>query len=388
MNVGMVYLDNSATTRTDPEVIRVMADVMEKVYGNPSSLHGIGDKAHRLIGEAREAVARTLGVQPREIVFTSGGTESNNLAIKGVAEQFRNRGRHLITTEVEHPSVYQAFRQLEERGWRVTYLPVDRLGRVSEEDVEKALTEDTVLVSVMHVNNEVGTIQPVEAIGRVLRSKPKVIFHVDAVQAFGKLELDPVRWGVDLLSISGHKFHGPKGVGALYIREGLRLTPLLAGGGQEGGLRSGTENVPGIAGLAKAAILAQQRRETVRQWQRWKEELIQAVTSRLEGVVVNGDTTTEGGAPHILSLSFPGLKSEVIVHALEQEKVFVSSKSACSSKKETPSRVLTAMGLDDRTAIGSIRISMGYDTVESDIRQCAQALIRVIPELQRVMKGR
>lgn len=384
----MVYLDNSATTRTDPEVIRVMADVMEKVYGNPSSLHGVGDKAHRLIGEAREAVARTLGVQPREIVFTSGGTESNNLAIKGVAEQFRNRGRHLITTEVEHPSVYQAFRQLEERGWRVTYLPVDRLGRVSEEDVEKALTEDTVLVSVMHVNNEVGTIQPVEAIGRVLRSKPKVIFHVDAVQAFGKLELDPVRWGVDLLSISGHKFHGPKGVGALYIREGLRLTPLLAGGGQEGGLRSGTENVPGIAGLAKAAILAQQRRETVRQWQRWKEELIQAVTSRLEGVVVNGDTTTEGGAPHILSLSFPGLKSEVIVHALEQEKVFVSSKSACSSKKETPSRVLTAMGLDDRTAIGSIRISMGYDTVESDIRQCAQALIRVIPELQRVMKGR
>jgi cysteine desulfurase len=384
----MVYLDNSATTRTDPEVIRVMADVMEKVYGNPSSLHGIGDKAHRLIGEAREAVARTLGVQPREIVFTSGGTESNNLAIKGVAEQFRNRGRHLITTEVEHPSVYQAFRQLEERGWRVTYLPVDRLGRVSEEDVEKALTEDTVLVSVMHVNNEVGTIQPVEAIGRVLRSRPKVIFHVDAVQAFGKLELDPVRWGVDLLSISGHKFHGPKGVGALYIREGLRLSPLLAGGEQEGGLRSGTENVPGIAGLAKAAILAQQRRETARQWQRWKEELIQAVTSRLEGVVVNGDTTTEGGAPHILSLSFPGLKSEVIVHALEQEKVFVSSKSACSSKKETPSRVLTAMGLDDRTAIGSIRISMGYDTVESDIRQCAQALIRVIPELQRVMKGR
>jgi cysteine desulfurase len=388
VNVGMVYLDNSATTRTDPEVIRVMADVMEKVYGNPSSLHGIGDKAHRLIGEAREAVARTLGVQPREIVFTSGGTESNNLAIKGVAEQFRNRGRHLITTEVEHPSVYQAFRQLEERGWRVTYLPVDRLGRVSEEDVEKALTEDTVLVSVMHVNNEVGTIQPVEAIGRVLRSRPKVIFHVDAVQAFGKVELDPVRWGVDLLSISGHKFHGPKGVGALYIREGLRLSPLLAGGEQEGGLRSGTENVPGIAGLAKAAILAQQRRETARQWQRWKEELIQAVTSRLEGVVVNGDTTTEGGAPHILSLSFPGLKSEVIVHALEQEKVFVSSKSACSSKKETPSRVLTAMGLDDRTAIGSIRISMGYDTVESDIRQCAQALIRVIPELQRVMKGR
>jgi cysteine desulfurase len=384
---AMIYLDNSATTRTDPEVIRVMVDVMEKVYGNPSSLHGIGAKAHRLVEEAREAVARTLGVRPREIVFTSGGTESNNLAIKGVAEQFVNRGRHLITTEVEHPSVYQAFRQLEERGWRVTYLPVDRLGRVSAEDVERALTDDTVLVSVMHVNNEVGTVQPIEEIGRILKSRPKVVFHVDAVQAFGKVELNPTRWGVDLLSLSGHKFHGPKGVGVLYVRESLRLNPLLAGGGQEDGFRSGTENVPGIAGLAKAAILAQQRREKARKWQRWKEELIQEVTSRLEGVVVNGDTTAEGGAPHILSLAFPGLKSEVIVHALERENVFVSSKSACSSKKETPSRVLTAMGLDDRTAIGAIRISMSHETLESDIQQCARALIRVIPELQRVMKG-
>lgn len=382
----MVYLDNSATTRTDPEVIRVMVDVMEKVYGNPSSLHGIGAKAHRLLEEAREAVARALGVHSGEIVFTSGGTESNNLAIKGVAEQFQNRGRHLITTEVEHPSVYQAFRQLEERGWRVTYLPVDRLGRVSEKDVGKALTEDTVLVSVMHVNNEVGTVQPIEEIGRILKSRPKVIFHVDAVQAFGKVELEPARWGVDLLSLSGHKFHGPKGVGVLYVREGLRLTPLLAGGGQEGGLRSGTENVPGIAGLAKAAILASQRKEKARQWQKWKEELIREVTSRLEGVVVNGDVTPEGGAPHILSLAFPGLKSEVIVHALEKEEVFVSSKSACSSKRETPSRVLTAMGLDDSAAIGAIRISMSHQTVESDIRQCARALIRVIPELQRVMK--
>lgn len=383
-----VYLDNSATTRTDPEVIRVMVDVMEKVYGNPSSLHGIGAKAHRLVEEAREAVARILGVKPREILFTSGGTESNNLAIKGIAEQFRNRGRHLITTEVEHPSVYQAFRQLEERGWRVTYLPVDRLGRVSEQDVEKALTDDTVLVSVMHVNNEVGTIQPIEAIGRILKSRPKVIFHVDAVQAFGKVEVNPTRWGADLLSLSGHKFHGPKGIGVLYVREGLRLSPLLAGGGQEAGYRSGTENVPGIAGLAKAAILAHQKREMAHQWQRWKERLIQEVTTRLEGVVVNGDTTPAGGAPHILSLSFPGLKSEVIVHALEREGVFVSSKSACSSKKETPSRVLTAMGLDDRTAVGAIRISMSHETVESDIKRCAQALIRVIPELQRVMKGR
>ncbi|MBN2908457.1 cysteine desulfurase [Polycladomyces sp. WAk] len=382
----MAYLDNSATTRTDDQVVRVMVEVMNNIYGNPASLHGLGAKAERLVTQAREATARTLGVSPGEIVFTSGGTEGNNTAIKGVAFQYRDRGRHLITTRVEHPSVYGVCKQLEEWGWRVTYLPVDAYGRVRPEDVETAITDETVLVSVMHVNNEVGTIQPIAEIGALLKRHPKVLFHVDAVQSFGKMEVRPKEWGVDLMTLSGHKFHGPKGVGCLYVREGVSLAPLLTGGGQEGGLRSGTHNVPGIAGFAKAALLAKERQpEAVRRWSRWKADLIEQVMSRVEGVRVNGDPSHEGGAPHIVSFSFPGLRSEVIVHALEEENVFVSSKSACSSKGEKPSRILLAMGLDPTAAVGSIRISMGYHTTEEEVERCARALCQVIPRLQKIM---
>nr|WP_229751979.1 cysteine desulfurase family protein [Marinithermofilum abyssi] len=383
----MVYLDNSATTRPDPEVIRVLSDVMENIYGNPSSLHGLGGKAERLVKQAREAVAKTLGVSPKGIVFTSGGTESNNAAIKGAAFQYQNRGRHLITTEVEHASVYEVCRQLQELGWKVTFLPVDVQGRVRPEDVEKALTSETVLVSVMHVNNEVGTVQPVQAIGSLLQAYPKVLFHVDAVQSFGKIPLRPKEWGIDLLSLSGHKFHGPKGVGCLYIREGLQLMPLLVGGGQEEGYRSGTQNVPGIAAFAKAALLAAEKgKQHAPRLYQWKMEMLQKLQSKLSGMMVNGDLSREGCAPHILSLAFPGLKSEVIVHALEEEGVFVSSKSACSSKGEKPSRVLKAMGLSDEEAVGAIRISMGLDTTQSDVEACTDALLRVIPQLQQVMK--
>jgi cysteine desulfurase len=382
----MAYLDNSATTRTDDQVVRVMVDVMNNIYGNPASLHGLGAKAERLVTQAREATARTLGVSPGEIVFTSGGTEGNNTAIKGVAFQYRDRGLHLITTQVEHPSVYGVCKQLEEWGWRVTYLPVDAHGRVRPADVEKAITDETVLVTVMHVNNEVGTIQPIAEIGALLKRHPKVLFHVDAVQAFGKVDVRPKEWGVDLMTLSGHKFHGPKGVGCLYVREGVSLAPLLTGGGQEGGLRSGTHNVPGIAGFAKAALLAKERQpEAVRRWARWKASLIEQVMSRVEGARVNGDPSPEGSAPHIVSFSFPGLRSEVIVHALEEENVFVSSKSACSSKGEKPSRILLAMGLDPAAAVGSIRISMGYHTTEEEVERCAQALCKVVPRLQKIM---
>lgn len=385
----MVYLDNGATTRPDPEVLAVMYDVLQNIYGNPSSLHGLGAKAERLLEKARQAVASTLGVNGREVIFTSGGTEANNTAIKGVALQHQGRGRHLVTTEVEHASVYQVFEQLREMGWRVTVIPVDRQGRVCPEKVEDAVTEETVLVSIMHVNNEVGTIQPIAEIGRRLAKYPKLFFHVDAIQSLGKVPLLPREWGVDLLTLSAHKFHGPKGVGCLYIKKGLALSPLIVGGGQEEGLRSGTQNMPGIAGLAKAALLAQQRhKELAARLFRWKTWLIQKVTTTLDDVVVCGDPSAQGGAPHITSLAFPGLKSEVIVHALEEEGVFVSSKSACSSKKEQPSRVLSAMGLDEETALGAIRISMGWETTEQEIEQCYQALVRVIPNLQRIMKVR
>lgn len=385
----MVYLDNSATTKPDPEVISVINEVMQHIYGNPSSLHGLGAKAERLLERARGHVAQVLGVNEGEIFFTSGGTEANNIAIKGVAWQYEGRGRHIITTEVEHASVYQVCEQLGDRGWQITVLPVDRLGRVSPEEIEAAITDKTVLVSIMHVNNEVGTIQPIAEIGKRLAKYKKVLFHVDAVQSLGRVSLFPREWGVDLLSLSGHKFHGPKGVGCLYIKQGITLSPLIAGGGQEGGLRSGTQNVPGIAGLAKAVLLAKQRQpELIARLSQWKAWLIEQVTRSLKGVVVGGDISPTGGAPHIISLAFPGLKAEVVVHALEQEGIYISSKSACSSKREQPSRILSAMGYDEQTALGAIRISMGWETTEEDVRKCAQALIKVVPNLQQIMKVR
>lgn len=383
----MIYLDNSATTRTHPEVVSVMADVMQNVFGNPSSLHGIGARAERLVDQARKLIARQLSCTPGEIFFTSGGTEANNLAIQGAADRWRERGRHLITTMVEHPSVHDAVRWLQQRGWQATFLPVDASGRVSPEELERAITDETVLVSVMHVNNETGAIQPIEEIGRRLKKYPRILFHVDAVQSFGKIPLLPADCRIDLLSASGHKLHGPKGIGFLYIRKGLEISPLLHGGGQEQGIRSGTENVPGIAGLAKAAALAEGKRKLfLEQCRRWKEDFLRRVTDALPGVIVNGDPDRD--APYIISLSFPGLKSEVIIHALEKEGVFVSSKSACSSKKEMPSRVLKAMGRTDEEALGGIRISMGLETSGEDVMRAAEALIRVIPPIQQVMKVR
>ncbi|MGA8941887.1 MAG: cysteine desulfurase family protein [Thermoactinomyces sp.] len=383
----MAYLDNSATTKTDPAVISVMADVMRDIYGNPSSLHGIGVKAERLMEQARKAVAGALHCSPQEIIFTSGGTEANNLVIRGVAEAYRQRGNHMVTSPVEHPSVYNVFQYLKQKGWNITELPVDQFGRVHPEDVVSAVTDETVLVSIMHVNNEVGTIQPVEEIGNRLKSFPKVLFHVDAVQSFGKIPLHPSSSRIDFLTISGHKFHGPKGIGCLYKRKNLTLPPLLLGGGQEQGMRSGTENLPAIAGLAKAVLLAKETEEKFYpQYQAWKEMILARVNSELNHVKVNGDIRDDGGAPYILNLSFPGLKSEVIVHALEKENVYVSSKSACSSKKEEPSRVLKAMGLTDQEALGSIRISMGRMNTEKELKQCCDALVRVIPALQKVMK--
>lgn len=371
----------------DAEVVSVMTEVMKDVFANPSSLHGLGGKAERLVHTARKVMARLLAVSSNEIFFTSGGTEANNLAIKGIALAYKQRGCHLITTRIEHPSVYEVCKQLEEWGWDITYVSVDEKGKVDPADIKRAITDKTVLVSVMHVNNETGTIQPINEIGQILQSYPKIFFHVDAVQSFGKLPVKPKQWNIDLLSLSGHKFHGPKGMGALYIRQGIQLTPLFVGGGQEQGMRSGTLNVPGIVGLAKAATLADQNRvEKAQKVLKWKQSFLEQIKAKLDGVIINGDTTPNGGSPYIINLSFPGLKSEVIVHSLESKDCYVSSKSACSSKLEKPSRVLLDMGLTPREALGSIRISMGLDTLESELAALAESLLAVIPSLQHIIK--
>ena len=383
----LIYLDNGATSRVDPEVIAVMSEVMNKNFANPSSLHDLGGKAERLVKQSREIMANILKVSPRELIFTSGGTEANNLAIKGIAFAYQNRGSHLITTQIEHPSVFEVCKQLEEWGWDITYLSVDAKGRVDPAEVKQAITNKTVLVSIMHVNNEVGTIQPIREIGRILKDYPKIFFHVDAVQSFGKLPIYPQQWNIDLLSLSGHKIHGPKGVGALYLREGVQLSPLLVGGGQEQGIRSGTLNVPGIVGLAKASNLAYQKlAEKAEEVFQWKQAFLEQIKGQLSGFIINGDTTKQGGSPYILNLSFPGLKSEVIVHFLESKNCYVSSKSACSSKLEKPSRVLLEMGRTPKEALGSIRISMGLDNSKEDLTTLAELLVSIIPTLQQMVK--
>lgn len=383
----MIYLDNSSTTAVDPEVIETMINVMKNFYGNPSSLHDFGVQAENVMEKSREVIADQLRCLSQEIIFTSGGTEANNLAIQGVAYQYQRRGKHLITSEVEHESVYNVYQKLEKQGWEVTYLPVDFLGRVRLEDVEKAITKQTVLVSIIHVNNEVGTIQPISDIGRILKAHPRVFFHVDAVQSFGRVALIPGQANIDLLSISAHKFHGPKGIGCLFKAKSMSLDSLFLGGGQEYGFRSGTQNIPAIAGMAKAILSAEKKRiDFLKQCATWKSIIINRLTKSIRDIKVNGDVSEEGGVPYIVSLSFPSLKSEVLVHALEDQSILVGTKSACSSKRDSPSRVLLAMGVDTRTALGTIRISMGFETDEMEIKRTIEVLERIIPEYQQIVK--
>jgi cysteine desulfurase len=304
-----------------------------------------------------------------------------------VAYQYRNRGRHIITTEVEHESVYRVYQKLEDRGWEVTFLPVNSLGHIDLDDIEKAITDQTVLLSVMHVNNEVGSIQPIEKIGQILKQHPKVLFHVDAVQSYGKIPLFPREANVGLMSVSAHKLHGPKGIGCLYKEKKIGLDPLFGGGGQEWGLRSGTQNVPAIAGFAKATLLASEERDDfLRRSQQWKELLINRLTQKVKEIRVNGDVSPQGGAPYIVSLSIPSCKAEVLLHALEEEGVYVGTKSACSSKQDASSRILLAMGINKDVALGTIRLSMGFQTTDEDVIQTIEALERVILKLQQTAK--
>ncbi|WP_127533032.1 cysteine desulfurase family protein [Paenibacillus kobensis] len=377
----MLYFDHCASTPPHEDVIQTIAEVMRIHYANPSSIHQAGADAGNLIERARGLVAKLFRTKPEEWIFTSGGTESNNLAILGAARQYAGRGKHLITTMIEHASVYETFQQLEREGFTVTYLPVDEFGSVSAEAVEAALTDETILVSIMHVNNEVGSVQPIADIGRLLADRPKTLFHIDAVQSIGKLPIDIAGWGIDLLSGSAHKVRGPKGVGILYMKSGLKLHPIVYGGEQERSMRPGTSNTPSIVASAKAFRIAIEEAEArCSQWRMLRSRLI----GHLDGIqelVLNGSAETDS-APHIVHFSYPGMKPEVIVHALEQRGFVVSTKSACSSKDDKPSRVIQAISDDSRRAASGIRISFGSEHTEQHIDQLAQAVRDTVAELK------
>lgn len=381
-----IYLDNSATTRCFDEVAELMTKVMCEDYGNPSSLHRKGVQAERYLHYAKEIIAKNLKVNEKEIFFTSGGTESDNLAIRGCAYANCRAGRHLITTQVEHPAVLQTMKHLEEDGFRVTYLPVDKKGCIRIEDLQRAVTGETILVSMMHTNNEVGALQPIEEAGAVLkRMNPKILFHVDAVQGYGKYRIFPKRMHIDLLAVSGHKIHGPKGAGFLYVDEKVKIKPVVFGGGQQNGLRSGTENVPAIAGLGKAVQMVYENLDReAEQLYRLKEAFTEGVC-RIPDVVVNGPEGREG-APHIVSVSFRGVRSEVLLHALEDKGVYVSAGSACSAHKPQPSATLQAMGIERELLGSTIRFSFSVFTTMEEINYTLQALYDIIPMLRKFQR--
>jgi cysteine desulfurase len=383
---GEIYLDNAATTAPDPAVVQAILRALTEEYGNPSSLHRRGLGAERLVTGARETVARTLGVSPEEIVFTSGGTESNALALRGIASRFP--GRHLVTTAIEHSSVLTPLRRLAADGYALTVLPVDHSGRVSPEQVGEALRPDTVLVSVMAVNNEIGTIQPLSEIGALLRRHSAggraVVFHVDAVQAWGKIPLRPREWTVDLMSLSAHKVHGPKGAGALYVRRGLDVIPLLGGGEQERGVRPGTENVPGIAGLGEAARLILEAGDISSDRMRVLQDRLRTGVAAIADVTVN--TPQDGAAPHILSVSFAGLRGETLLHRLEMDGIYTSTGSACHAHDPTPSHVLLAIGLTPELAGSSLRFSLSRATTPEQIEAAIAAVARAVAELRTLVR--
>lgn len=380
----MIYFDNSATTKPYKEVLDSFVTVSSEYFGNPSSLHNLGGQAEKLLSQAREQVASLLKVKANEIYFTSGGTESNNIAIKGTALVNRNRGRHIITSSVEHASVRAAMEQLEQEGFEITILPVDASGRISIDDVEKAIRKDTILISIMQVNNEVGSIQPIKEIGKLLKNYPSILFHVDGVQSIGKLPLAIYENNIDLFSISAHKFHGLKGTGALFIREGVRVTPLFSGGNQERKIRSGTENVAGAVALAKALRVTLMKSEAGLEKMKKIQNLLRSGLSEIEGISIH--TPTEHAAPHILNFSLQGIKSEVFLHSLEQEGVFVSTTSACSSKKKSPSQTLLSMGVPESLAESAIRISLSFDNTEQEAIKAIGIIEETVKQLRKVMK--
>lgn len=383
-----VYLDNSATTRVFPEVAELMRKLMCEDYGNSSSLHRKGVQAEGYIRYAKETLAQILKVNEKELFFTSGGTESDNLALIGCALANQRRGKHLITTQIEHPAILQTMKYLEGLGFQVTYLPVDATGRIRLDDLRSAMRQDTILVSIMHTNNEVGSLQPIAEAGTLIkRMNPDTLFHVDAVQGFGKARIYPKRMNIDLLSASGHKIHGPKGVGLLYVGERVKIQPINFGGGQQMNLRSGTENVPGITGMARAAeILYSHLEEDVNRLYHCKRYFVEGL-KRMDGIKINGllpdGSCGEGTAAHVVSVSFAGVRSEVLLHALEDEGIYVSAGSACSAHKPQPSATLKAIGVDKNLLGSTIRFSFSVYTTTEELDYTLRVLYDKIPVLRR-----
>ncbi|MBU0533960.1 MAG: cysteine desulfurase NifS [Candidatus Omnitrophica bacterium] len=388
-----IYLDHNATTPTHPEVVKAMLPYYEKIYGNASSIHQFGQEARKAVDEAREKVASFIGAKPEEIVFTSGGTEADNFAIKGVAYKNEKKGRdplnracsgsgHIITSSIEHHAVLNPCKYLEEKGFKVTYLPVNEYGVVNLADINKAIISETILITIMHANNEVGTIEPIEEIGKMAKEKG-IIFHTDAVQSVGKLKVNAGELNVDLLSLSGHKIYGPKGIGALYIRKGTKIEPLILGGHHERNKRAGTENVPGIVGFGRAIeIASQDMQKENKKIVNLRDKLWNGLRQKIDSIQLNGHP--EKRTPNTLNVSFKFIEGESIILNLDLQGVAVSSGSACTSGLLESSHVLKAMGVDPATAQGSVRFSLGRDNTEEDIDYVLQVLPDIVSRLREM----
>ena len=383
----MIYFDNAATTRAADEVAERVRYMLLENFGNPSAQSMMGVRAENELNDARKIMAKSINALPEEIYFTSGGTEDDNWAIFGTAEGYKRSGKHIITTSIEHPAVSEPMERLRQKGWEVTVLDVDKNGYIDLDVLRDSIREDTVLVSIILVNNEVGTIQDAAAVGKLIKEKnPNTLFHVDAVQAFGKYPIDVRKMGIDMLSMSGHKIHGPKGVGFFYMKKGLKVRPIIYGGGQERGQRSATENTPGIVGLAKAVELAMENMDASH------EKVMEVKRTLAEGILrdipkthINGPSIEEA-SPYVLNVSFNGLRSEVLLHALEEKEIYVSAGSACSSKKKGGSHVLRSLGLSEERIEGAIRFSFcRYNTVEEALF-CLEVLKEKTAFLRKYMR--
>jgi cysteine desulfurase len=379
----MIYLDNSATTKPHPEVLKSFHEVSTRFFANPSSIHQLGGETEQLLIKSRQQAAKLLRVFEDEIIFTAGGTEGNNTAIKGIALQHQGRGKHIITTEIEHPSVYEACKSLESLGFEVTYLPVNQNGVVSVEDVAEAIRTDTILISVMHVNNEIGSIQPIKEIGQLAKKHPKLYYHVDHVQGLGKVPLSLADSGIDLCTMSGHKIHGLKGTGLLYCRRGVKLFPLFHGGEQERKIRSGTENLAGVVSFVKALRLMKEEEVNNGEILRKNHQFLIDELEKVDKVHVNSPVDS---APHIINFSVPGLKPEVMIHMLGKQGTYISTKSACSSKSLDESRIVKACGYSSERAKSALRVSLSYQNTMDELKTFLQQLKDALIQLKDVME--